>query len=70
MLLSVPVELSTDHFELLTVAQEEGHISAELMASRSAWPEERFQRVVNVLLREGIVWVDDHMGENRCCRSC
>lgn len=62
MLLSVPVELSTDHFELLAAAQEEGYISEELLANRSAWPVERFRQVVNVLLLEGIVWVDDHRG--------
>lgn len=62
MLLSVPVELSTDHFELLGAAQDEGYISEELLASRNAWPAERFRQVVNVLLLEGIVWVDDHRG--------
>jgi hypothetical protein len=62
MLLSVPVELSTDHFELLAIAQEEGYISQELLTARKAWPEQRFRQVINVLLHEGIVWIDDYRG--------
>lgn len=64
MLLSVPVELSTDHFELLAIAQEEGYVSQELLAARSTWPAARFDQVINLLLREGIVWVDDYKGDS------
>jgi ESCRT-II complex subunit VPS22 len=65
MLLSVPVELSTDHFELLSIAQDEGYVSEDLLRTRCGWPAERFGQVVTVLLREGIVWVDDYRGQRR-----
>lgn len=67
MLLSVPVELSTDHFELLAIAQEEGYISEGLLLSNRGWPAARFGQVVNVLLHEGIVWVDDYGGKISNC---
>ncbi len=60
MLLSVPVELSTDHFELMTVAQEHGFVSQQLLQCTRQWPAERFHAVINIMLQEGIVWVDDY----------
>ena len=62
MLLSVPMELNTDHFELFTVAQELGYVSEKQLETLKHWSAERFHKVINLLLHEGVVWIDDCRG--------
>ena len=62
MLLSVPMELNTDHLELLAVAQQIGYVSEAQLRVLRTWPAERFAKVINLLLVEGVVWVDDCRG--------
>lgn len=59
MIQSVPLELNNDHDELFTTAaQNDSYVSAIIMQENSNWPKERFYSVINVLLQEGIVWLD------------
>eukprot|EP01038_Epipyxis_sp_PR26KG_P008035 gene8035-10890_t len=63
MVLSVPIEINTDHELLLSAAQDEdGYITSQLMISLHGWTLERFNIVMNPLLYEGIVWIDYHEG--------
>mmetsp|Transcript_42001 Transcript_42001/g.48716 ORF Transcript_42001/g.48716 Transcript_42001/m.48716 type:complete len:238 (+) Transcript_42001:25-738(+) len=55
---SVPIDLSDDSMDLLTVAEEHGYVSAALLAKARGWPEERFKRQINQMLSEGLVWID------------
>jgi hypothetical protein len=67
MLLSVPIELSSDDVDLMSTAQEAGYVSEPLMLCLRQWPAERFRAVINVLLHEGVVWIDNHVpGEGLC----
>lgn len=75
MILSVPLELNNDHEELFSIAsQRSSCVSEKMMSELYGWPRERFYRVVNVLLQEGIVWLDstvlDTEGLLTCMRTC
>lgn len=62
MILSVPLELNNDHEELFSIAsQRSSYLTEHMMSDLYGWPRERFYRVVNVLLQEGIVWLDSSM---------
>lgn len=62
MILSVPLELNNDHEELFSIAsQRSSCVSEKMMSEFYGWPRERFHRVVNVLLQEGIVWLDSDL---------
>ena len=59
MILSVPTELNRDHMSILELAQESGCVSEELISSKLGWPKHRVDTVMEVLMNEGMVWVDD-----------
>lgn len=63
-LLTVPMELNTDHDDVFSIAEEGGFVSAELMVRRLGWTAVRFEVIINKLLREGIVWIDSKDGVN------
>eukprot|EP01029_Cantina_marsupialis_P028427 TRINITY_DN776156_c0_g1_i1.p1 TRINITY_DN776156_c0_g1~~TRINITY_DN776156_c0_g1_i1.p1 ORF type:complete len:250 (-),score=56.70 TRINITY_DN776156_c0_g1_i1:138-887(-) len=63
MVLSVPCELNPDHASLMELAQESGHVSEELIASKLKWDESRIERAMDALLKEGMVWVDTQADE-------
>ena len=58
MVVFVPLELSRDHETLLQIAA--ASCTGYLVASSppEGWSLERFNRVVNLLLQEGVLWVD------------
>ena len=71
MILSVPLELNNDHEELFSIASRSSSCISEIMMYEIyGWPGERFYRVINVLLKEGIVWLDssflDAEGNENC----
>ncbi|GAM23169.1 hypothetical protein SAMD00019534_063440 [Acytostelium subglobosum LB1] len=56
---SVPVELNKDHTEVLIKAQSHnGSITAAQLA-KLGWNEQRINNVLDVLLTEGMAWIDD-----------
>ncbi|GMH75839.1 hypothetical protein TrVE_jg407 [Triparma verrucosa] len=61
---SVPTVLSSDHTDVLTVAQsdetgEKGCFSISEIFNVKGWTEERAERAVETLVREGMAWVDE-----------
>lgn len=58
MVVSVPIELDMDHTALLTLAQKHGHIGMSSIKGELGWEAERADRAVQVLVREGMAWVD------------
>lgn len=58
MVVFVPLELSTDHREVLDAAWSEGFVSEKMFISQYGWTKHRFYGVINVLAQEGITWVD------------
>ena len=61
--MTVPLEVSTDHEQLLSVAQEEGgFVMEKTMLQQCGWSSDRFLRIVNSMLAEGMLWLDEHAG--------
>ncbi|PCH35145.1 winged helix DNA-binding domain-containing protein [Wolfiporia cocos MD-104 SS10] len=61
MVRSVPKELDADQAVVLAVAQDEGgRVSDELLVKRRGWTHERARAALeNMLLRDGLCWLDD-----------
>lgn len=59
MVISVPCELNQDHTAVLVEAQRSGRVTVSALGSKLGWTAERAQRALDVLLREGMAWVDD-----------
>jgi len=67
MVVTVPMELSRDHEEVLRMAKEdgrEGTITSALLIA-AGWDKDRVDRVLGDLLRDGLCWVDDQGSEGR-----
>ena len=60
----MPLEMNTDHRDVLDAAWTEGFVSEEMFVSQYGWTRHRFYGVINVLAQEGIAWVDMH-GDSR-----
>ncbi|EGG21472.1 EAP30 family protein [Cavenderia fasciculata] len=65
---SVPCELNKDHTDVLINAQHnDGYTSPSILASSLGWSEQRISSVLEVLLNEGMAWIDNqsiqHKGE-------
>ncbi|CAL1698858.1 unnamed protein product [Somion occarium] len=61
MVRSVPMQLDEDQAVVLAIAnQEGGRVSEQLLVSRKAWMPERAKAALeNMLLRDGLCWLDD-----------
>merc|ERR1712038_69717 len=63
MVVSVPTELDEDHTDVMKVAQDvDGGITVEVVTKKTGWKEERAKRALDLLLSEGMAWVDKHKG--------
>lgn len=65
MILSVPLEINTDHELMIDAAQSTAFVSVDTMTALCGWTHERFSYVIHSLLMEGMVWIDDYQGERR-----
>jgi ESCRT-II complex subunit VPS22 len=75
MVISVPTELDNDHMQILTIAtqeQEQNNIGSsgggqdgltmEHIMSRTKWTHSRATRAMDLLVQEGMAWIDIHQG--------
>ena len=76
MIVSVPTELDSDHMELMHIAMGEeesekntkndarcrqvGQVTLQYVMRRTAWDAQRCQRALDLLLSEGMAWIDVH----------
>eukprot|EP00474_Spongospora_subterranea_P009496 CRZ09954.1 hypothetical protein [Spongospora subterranea] len=59
MILSVPIEFNKDHTDVLEIAQQnQGHISISGLCSALSWPAVRSEKVIELMMENGIAWVD------------
>ena len=58
LLLSIPLELTTSHHDLLATATEYGYVSERMMCEQRGWESERFYSVINLMMQEGLAWID------------
>ncbi len=59
-IISVPMELSNDHQMLMNICKDNGHVSLNYLLNDLKWTLERIEQSVNVLLTNGMIWVDSH----------
>jgi len=71
MIVSVPMELDNDHLQVMNIAQEEqendindchGRVTKIQIKSATQWSDERIQRSIELLLRQGMAWLDVYDG--------
>ena len=61
MVVSVPTELDNDHVHVIQVAQDVAQgISVDMVQNITGWDEDRAKRALNLLLAEGIAWIDKY----------
>jgi len=58
---SVPCELVSDHTSVIAMAQERGFVSIKDICSHYLWPLDRAHWAVQLLLSEGILWIDEQV---------
>ena len=56
---SVPCELNNDHTLAMVHAQEKGFVTATVLRTQLGWDTTRTERVMSLLLQQGMVWADD-----------
>ena len=78
MVISVPTELDNDHMEVIKIAQDIaeggtswfhasqqraiGEVTMEDVERVTGWDQERSKRALDLLLSEGMAWLDIHQG--------
>jgi len=63
MIQSVPVELSSDDTVVLVLAQKLGYVTPSMLTDEFHWTSDRIEMVCGLLLKEGMVWIDQQAGE-------
>lgn len=66
MIVSVPTELDNDHMQVMTTANKHGGksgITLDHVMEDTQWTRERAQRALDLLLHEGMAWIDENCGE-------
>ena len=55
------MELSEDHKTVMTLAESQGNgaLSLQIINQELEWPQQRIDVAMQILLREGLVWVDN-----------
>lgn len=66
MIISVPQELDNDHMEVMATATNyqtsTRGITVDDVMQNNGWDRERAQRGLDLLLTEGIAWLDEYRG--------
>lgn len=70
MVITQPLEMNIDHQEILDAAWTEGYVSEQMFTSQYMWTKHRFYGVMNVLVREGIAWVDMYISDKGSYVTC
>lgn len=65
MIQSVPGELSLDHTAVIQQAQSSAHVTINQLTKDLKWEEERANRALKYLVKEGLVWVDEQAGAEK-----
>ncbi len=63
MIVSVPMELNKDHEALIKLAQDTCYVTMKGALKALKWPEKRVQAVLDLLITEGMVWIDTQVSD-------
>lgn len=67
----MPIVLSQDHATILSLAQNTGGmVTTGILARELRWEKKRSMLALNVLLREGMTWVDEQVRIRSLSLSC
>lgn len=48
-----------DHTELVKLAQsKQGYVHKAMVIKEFAWEDNRFEKIINEMIMEGLVWID------------
>jgi EAP30/Vps36 family len=72
LIVSVPTELDQDHTMVLSLAAAQdtgdstvpGQVSIASLRSATGWTTDRCERALELLLHQGMAWLDVHHGES------
>ncbi|KAL7558355.1 hypothetical protein ACA910_004020 [Epithemia clementina (nom. ined.)] len=66
MVISVPTELDNDHMQVMTAASafSETGLSVDNVMHTTQWSRERTQRALDLLLQQGMAWLDTYEGQD------
>lgn len=65
MIQSVPDGMSNDHSQVVKLAEtNQGLVTSRLLLEQLKWDVYRVESVINFLIKEGLVWVDEHTSSN------
>lgn len=63
MVVSVPTELDNDHMQVIQLAQDiSGGITMDMVEDMTGWNRDRVRRAMDLLLAEGMAWLDRYEG--------
>lgn len=66
MIQSLPDEMSTDHIELLKLAESNGGIlTHQQILTELKWDSIRVENGLNFIIKEGIAWLDIHQDQSK-----
>lgn len=66
MVISVPTELDNDHMQIMTAASayQDTGLTIDQVMYTTKWSKDRTQRAIDLLLQQGMAWIDTYQGEN------
>ncbi len=65
LVVSVPTELNTDHVAIMELANSPasgGCVSVQSITKALGWPRTRIDTVLNLMMQEGMAWIDTPIG--------
>lgn len=62
MIVSVPTELDNDHMDVMSLAKDMQCVTLEQVQEVTGWARERAERALQLLLQEGMAWLDKYEG--------
>ncbi|KAJ1927721.1 ESCRT II complex subunit Dot2 [Tieghemiomyces parasiticus] len=62
---SIPREFNTDQAQVLSLAQDASYVTVDVIADKAGWTGERITSVLEMMLRDGLCWIDTQGPETR-----
>ena len=59
-IISVPMELNNDHQMLMNICKDKGYTNYNYLLNKLHWTNERIEQSVNILITNGMIWIDSH----------
>lgn len=68
MVQSLPEGMGVDHTEVVQLAEmNQGVVDKEIIMANLKWDSYRIENALNLMLKEGIVWIDINTNSHKSC---